>query len=69
MGVPVKNRGTAWSFGGEREPALRAATNHYCHTVGTSVEIFTQPNTYRDRISVRGGKGWLLNWQSRQPKQ
>ena len=53
----------------EWEPALLAATNQYRHTEGTTVEKRTWPDTYREPLPMRCGKGWSLNWQNRRPKQ
>ena len=70
--VPCKNtrhtREVPWQPC-EWEPALQAATNQHCHSEGTSVEKLTCPDTSHEPLPMRGGKGWVLHWQNRQPKQ
>ena len=53
----------------EQEPALKAATNQHHPTEGTSVEKLAWPDTYHEPLPMRGGKGWVQNWQNRRPKQ
>ena len=53
----------------ERAPALQAATNQHWHTEGPSVEKLTWPDTNREPLLMRGGKGWALNWKNRRAKQ
>ena len=52
----------------EREPALQEATNQHRHTEATSVEKLTWHNTYHEPLPMRGGKGWVLNWQKKVKK-
>ena len=59
-GGPVQIPGTAVRFYGNP-----VSGNQHRHTEETSVEKLTRHNTYHEPLPMRGGKGWVLNWQKK----